>query len=92
MPDNDNTTYGFWTDSRNGRSSGGPGGGVTNPSEPGRNPLCEQSDAFLDILSTDKGGGKDSGNHGGDYNGSLDPFLVTLCPPIAQDKKSVGDH
>jgi hypothetical protein len=90
VPDNDNTAYGFWTDSRNGRSSGGPGGGVTNPSEPGRNPLCEQSDVFLDVLSTDNGNGKDSGNHGGDYNGSLDPFLVTLCPPVAQDKKSVA--
>ena len=93
VPDNDNTAYGFWTDSRNGRSSGGPGGGTTNPSEPGRNPLCEQSDVFLGTLSTDSGGGGDNGDHGGGGSaGNLDPFLVTLCPPIAQDKRSVEGH
>jgi hypothetical protein len=32
VPDTSNTTYGLWTDSRNGRSSGGPAGGATNPS------------------------------------------------------------
>jgi hypothetical protein len=75
----------FWTDSRNGRSSGGPGGGAVAPSEPGRNPICEQSDVFADFVQSD------SGNRG---PGDIDPFLVTLCPPAAKDKSSRGggDH
>ena len=30
IADGDNTAYGAWTDARNGRSSGGPGGGTTS--------------------------------------------------------------
>ena len=32
---------GFWTDSRNGRGSGGP-----TSNQPGRNPACEQADVW----------------------------------------------
>jgi len=93
VPDTSNTAYGFWTDSRNGRSSGGPGGGATNPSEPGRNPLCEQSDVFMDVLATDNGQGNDRGNHfGRSYADNWDPFLVSLCPPVAKDKRSTQHH
>jgi hypothetical protein len=68
----------FWTDARNGRSSGGPGGDTTAPSEPGRNPICEQSDVFADFV--DKNNAEKGGN--------VDLFTVTLCPPAAKDKKS----
>jgi hypothetical protein len=41
-----NQAYGYWTDARNGRSSGGPAGGA-GP-QGGRNPICEQADGFMD--------------------------------------------
>ena len=88
VPDTDNTTYGFWTDSRNGRSSGGPAGGTVNPSEPGRNPLCEQSDVFLDTMSSVGEGD----NNGGRPTSGLDKFLVTPCPAAAKDRKSTDHH
>ncbi len=93
VPDTSNTSYGFWTDSRNGRSSGGPGGGATNPSEPGRNPLCEQSDVFLDTIASKGGEGDQNGggNNGEGRSVDQNAFLVTLCPPAATDKKST-DH
>ena len=56
--------YATWTDARNGRSS---------RLQPGRNPICEQSDVFLDIYSATHAG---SGGSAGD----LAPFLVTPCP------------
>jgi hypothetical protein len=56
--------YATWTDARNGRSS---------RNQPGRNPICEQSDVFLDIYSATYGGS-------GGSAGSLTPFLVTPCP------------
>src|SRR4051794_14208897 len=40
--------YGLWTDARNGRGSGGA---AATDLEPGRNPICEQSDVFFDTLS-----------------------------------------
>ena len=43
----------LFTDARNGRSSGGPAGGATFPSQPGRNPACEQSDVFYDSWESD---------------------------------------
>ena len=49
------TAYAFFTDARNGRSSGGPAGGATAPSQPGRNPACEQSDVFVDHYGSDLG-------------------------------------
>jgi hypothetical protein len=74
----------FWTDARNGRSSGGPAGGAVAPSEPGRNPICEQSDVFAGFLNRRESSSAD-----------VDLFTVTLCPPAATDKRSRGgddDH
>ena len=74
---------GFWADARNGRSSGGPAGGTTAPSQPGRNPICEQSDVFaefFDPLRSSSGG-----------SGDQSPFLVTPCPKEAIDKGSDDD-
>jgi len=68
-------TYAFFTDARNGRSSGGPAGGATAPSQPGRNPACEQSDVFVDRY------GSDSGSNGQNHARPSDAlFLVTPCP------------
>ena len=69
---NADRAYGLWTDARNGRGSGAP----TTP-EPGRNPICEQSDVFFDTLN-----GSDNGNAG-----DLTLWLVTPCPLQMQDKK-----
>jgi hypothetical protein len=63
----------LFTDARNGRSSGGPAGGTTVPSQPGRNPACEQSDVFFDRFDARNGG------QGGSA-GNITPFLVTPCP------------
>jgi hypothetical protein len=71
-----------FTDARNGRSSGGPAGGTTFPSQPGRNPICEQSDAFVDSFSASNGG------RGGSA-GSITPFLVAPCPG---DSDGDGDN
>ena len=58
---------GFWTDARNGRSS---------RNQAGRNPICEQSDVFLDTFDPlSRGSGGDAG--------ALAPFLVTPCPSDA---------
>ena len=63
------------TDARNGRSSGGPAGGATFPSQPGRNPACEQSDVFFDVC------GSDRTRNGQDSPSPSDAlFLVTPCP------------
>ncbi len=66
----DHQAYGFWTDSRNGRSSrlGGP-----SP-QPGRNPICEQADVFADKWSAQSGGSVDSPKASDEF------FLVTPCP------------
>ena len=82
IADTDNKAYYMWIDARNGRSSGGPAGGVTNPSQPGRNPLCEQSDVFIDSFGLNGGG--DSGK--ADKDDAL--FLVTPCPEAMKDKNS----
>jgi hypothetical protein len=63
----------LFTDARNGRSSGGPAGGGTFPSQPGRNPTCEQSDVFFDSFDARNGGN-------GGSAGNITPFLVTPCP------------
>jgi hypothetical protein len=63
----------LFTDARNGRSSGGPAGGTTIPSQPGRNPICEQSDAFVDSFNARNGGS-------GGLAGNIQPFLITPCP------------
>jgi len=71
-----------WTDARNGRSSGGPAGGPVSslPSEPGRNPICEQSDLFFDSYGSAGGAGA---GPGATPNDSF--FLVALCPRDALD-------
>jgi hypothetical protein len=68
------------TDARNGRSSGGPAGGGTFPSQPGRNPACEQADVFYDSW------GADNEPHGQNTPGATDSlFLVTPCPADTGD-------
>jgi hypothetical protein len=72
-----NRTYALWTDARNGRGSGGP-----NTTQPGRNPICEQSDAFFDRYSAEKGG-----KSKGKFDKKDELFLVTPCPDDIKDKK-----
>ncbi len=71
----DNQAFGFWTDARNGRSSrlGGP-----SP-QPGRNPICEQSDVFADSWSAQSGGSVDR------PKATDELFLVTPCPVEARE-------
>ncbi|MGN6429890.1 MAG: hypothetical protein ACTHNB_04040 [Gaiellaceae bacterium] len=71
---NANKMYGMWTDARNGRGSGGA---AATDLEPGRNPICEQSDVFFDSLNPGHGGGV----------GDLTPWIDTPCPLAMQDKK-----
>lgn len=79
-----NRAYTLMTDARNGRSSGGPAGGATFPSQPGRNPACEQSDVFFDSW------GSDQDAHGQSKASKDDAlFLVTPCPTDAES--SGGD-
>ena len=66
-----NEAHALWTDSRNGRSS---------RDQAGRNPACEQADAFYDGFAARNGGGKDNAK----ATDSL--FLVTPCPAAAIDK------
>ena len=74
----------FWTDARNGRGSGAP-----TSIEPGRNPICEQSDVFFDTYNTDS---QSNNNGGAKGNGHADEdFLVAPCPPGIQDK-GAGKH
>ena len=64
-------TYAVWTDARNGRGSGGP----TNL-QPGRNPICEQSDVFFSSFNSENG----SAGPKGKAQDSLDLFTSTPCP------------
>jgi hypothetical protein len=70
-----NDAYAHFTDARNGRSSGGPAGGATFPSQPGRNPACEQSDTFVEHYPS-----KGSAYGQDDPKSSDSLFLVTPCP------------
>ena len=72
-------TYALWTDARNGRGSGGPA-----TSQPGRNPICEQSDVFIDSYANGKDGGHSS------LSEQL-PYLVTPCPTDIKDKRDHHD-
>jgi hypothetical protein len=72
----DNQAVGFWSDARNGRSSRLGTGGAN---QAGRNPICEQSDAFADIWSAQSGGSADR------PRASDALFLVTPCPADADD-------
>lgn len=77
----DGTAYALWTDARNGRSAGGPAGDPDgSPSQPGRNPICEQSDAFFDSFTALRAAGPS-----GDVPN--EPFLVTPCPKAAFDAR-----
>src|ERR1700682_1534934 len=58
-----------WTDARNGRGSGTP-----TSLQPGRNPICEQSDVFFKIYGHN--GGEGSNGREGD---SASGFLVAPC-------------
>jgi hypothetical protein len=64
----------FWTDARNGRGSGDP-----TSFEPGRNPICEQSDVFFDDYGL-PGGDHGHGNGEG-MTKAEQAFLVAPCPP-----------
>jgi hypothetical protein len=73
----DRTAWTVWTDARNGRSS---------RNEAGRNPICEQSDAFNDRYSAQNGGTvRTSATQG------MNSFLVTDCPLAMQDRGARGD-
>jgi hypothetical protein len=68
----DSTAWAFWTDARNGRSA---------RAQPGRNPICEQSDVFDDEYSASSGGSvRNSATQG------MDLYLATPCPTEMQDK------
>ena len=71
-----NQTAALWTDARNGRGSGDP-----TSNQPGRNPICEQSDVFFDAYSAVSGGSAAQGNGNNDFS----PFWVTPCPSAIQD-------
>ena len=64
--DADNRVWAMWTDARNGRSS---------RTQTGRNPACEQSDAWADVYQDQQDA------HGQDRPRSSDSlFYVTPCP------------
>jgi hypothetical protein len=60
----------IWTDARNGRGSGTP-----TTTQPGRNPICEQSDMFLDFFDPLRDDKSDSVSESEE-----NAFLVTPCP------------
>ena len=66
-PRRDGDAVGFWTDARNGRGSGGE-----ESFQPGRNPLCEQSDAFATFFDPQRRLTAAAGDPSA--------FLVTPCP------------
>lgn len=66
----------MWTDSRNGRSS---------KDQIGRNPICEQSDAFVDSYDAVRGTGTRA-----TASASDEKFLVTPCPADATDPGNRG--
>ncbi len=63
----------LFTDARNGRSSGGPAGGTTFPSQPGRNPIVRAVGCVLRQLRRPQ-------RRQGGSAGNITPFLVTPCP------------
>jgi hypothetical protein len=73
---NDTKVFGYWTDARNGRSAGGPGG--SSGPQPGRNPSCEQSDGMVDEYSSLSA---DAGQKQPKPEDAM--FLVTPCPADA---------
>jgi hypothetical protein len=73
---NGNQAMAVWTDARNGRGSGSP-----TSVQPGRNPICEQSDVFFQTYNSDNGGRGSKGNQA-----DSDVFLVAPCPGDIQEK------
>jgi hypothetical protein len=70
--DHQGQAWAFWTDARNGRSA---------RQQAGRNPICEQSDVFVDRYSATSGGGvKTSATQG------MNLYLQTDCPLAMQEK------
>ena len=65
-----------WTDARNGRGSGAP-----TSVQPGRNPICEQSDVFFKFYNGQNGGQGSRGREGDSISG----FLVAPCGGDMQD-------
>jgi len=70
-------TAAFFTDARNGRGSGDP-----TSTQPGRNPICEQSDVFFDSYSSQFGG---LGARGGGQDSNM--FLIAPCPSDIKDHR-----
>jgi hypothetical protein len=68
----DSTAWAFWTDARNGRSA---------RQQPGRNPICEQSDVFDDEYSANS-----AGTVRNSATQSMELYLATPCPLGMQDK------
>jgi hypothetical protein len=66
---NDGTAWAFWTDARNGRSA---------RQQPGRNPICEQSDVFDDEYSANS-----AGTVRNSATQSMELYLATPCPLAA---------
>jgi hypothetical protein len=69
--DHQGQAWAFWTDARNGRSA---------RQQPGRNPICEQSDVFDDEYSASSGGTVRTS-----ATQSMDLYLVTTCPLAMQE-------
>jgi len=78
---NGNQAMAVWTDARNGRGSGSP-----TSVQPGRNPICEQSDVFFQTYNSANGGNGSKGNAS-----DSDVFLVAPCPGDIQEK-GIGNH
>ncbi|TMG48764.1 MAG: exo-alpha-sialidase [Chloroflexi bacterium] len=76
-----NQAMAVWTDARNGRGSGAP-----TSFQPGRNPICEQSDAFFQKYNSENGGRGSKGNAS-----DSDVFLVAPCPGDIQER-GIGNH
>ncbi|TMD25163.1 MAG: hypothetical protein E6I99_00155 [Chloroflexi bacterium] len=76
-----NQAMAVWTDSRNGRGSGAP-----TSFQPGRNPICEQSDVFFQKYNSENGGRGSKGNAS-----DSDVFLVAPCPGDIQER-GIGNH
>ena len=69
--DTDNNVWAMWTDARNGRSS---------RTQTGRNPACEQSDAWADTYDDDEDADGQDHSRSSDSN-----FWVTPCPVSEDD-------
>jgi hypothetical protein len=72
-----NQAAAMWTDARNGRGSGSP-----TTVQPGRNPICEQSDVFFDTYSSAFGGNGARGN-----SSDSNVFLIAPCPSDIKDHR-----